>query len=394
MADTPHVLCLFHRGFELFPRGYKQIESLDRGGYDVKVLCATRSELPSEDHEGIQIRRFQTPWPDLAVLKPLALLWILLNLTIRGMSEDKVDAVHSFGIYSLLPGVVISRISSATLTYDAFEDYRYQFKRSGAIPVATELFGRLLVRFERLLVSLSDGVFVVPSADNILETRFETVDTPVTTIWNVPRLREGIDKIHDETDDEKSITVLYIGSISAYKGAREMVEAATGTLRRVNAPVEFVFIGGHSKEVKQELRSLIPAEYEENITFPGFIPYEDVTPYLKSADIAIQLNQPTFWNRQSKASSKLFRYMAANLPIVVGDLPGFGSIVRELEAGIPVDPGKPEAAADALTELVITDEKRRRLGRNGYTAFRERYNWEAEEDRFIESFEATIKSGC
>jgi glycosyltransferase involved in cell wall biosynthesis len=391
MADAPHVLCLFHRGFELFPRGYKQIESLDRDGYEVTVLCATRTELPSEDHEGINIRRFQTPWPDLAVLKPLALLWILLNLIIRGVTEEQVDAIHSFGIYSLLPGVIISQILSVKLTYDAFEDYRYQFEQSGAIPFATEFFGKLLVGFERLLVLLSDGVFVVPSADNVLETRFSTVDTPVTTIWNVPRLREGVDKTNKDRRDKKPITVLYVGGISVNKGAREMIEAAVGTLRQVDVPIQFVFIGGHSKKVNRELRSFIPAQYKDDITFPGFVPYEDVMPYLKSADIALQLYQPTFWNRQSKASSKLFRYMAAHLPLVISDFPGFGSIVRDLEVGIPVEPGEPEAAADALTELVTDDKKRGRLGKNGYKKFRQRYNWEAEEDHFLNSFEVATK---
>lgn len=392
MANAPRTLCLFHRGFELFPRGYKQIESLDRGGYDVTVLCATRSNLASENHEGVDIRRFRTPWPDLAVFKPLALFWVLLRLTIRGVAENQVDTVHCFGIYTLLPGLIISRLSSAALTYDAFEDYRYQFERSGAIPVATEFFGGMLVRFECWLVSLSDGVFVVPSADDILEHRFEGTKTPVTTVWNVPRLREGIDREDEETGEEEPVTVLYVGGISVHKGAREMVEAAVRTLRQVNVPVEFIFIGGHSKNTARKLRSQIPSEFEDEIEFSGFIPYDDVEPYLKSADVAIQLYQPTFWNRQSMASSKLFRYMAAYLPIIISDFPGFGSIVRDLEAGIPVDPGDPEAAANALAELVDDDEKRRRLGKNGHTAFRERYNWEAEEDRFVEAFEATTKS--
>lgn len=390
MVEGPRrVLCLFHRGFKLFPRGFKQIESLSDAGYEVEVLCAARSTLPrTETHEGVKIRRVQTPWPDFAVLKPLALLWVLLRLTVIGLNEDDIDVIHCFGIYSLLPGIILSKAKTTALTYDAFEDYRYQLERSGAIPVATSYFGQLLVLTERWMVSKSEAVFVVPSADDILERRFADIDTTVTTVWNVPRLREGINPTSEEPDGKAEITVLYVGSISVYKGASEMVEAAVKTLDSVDVPTKFVFIGGHSNETAVELNRLIPSDYEDNIVFPGFVAYEEVKPFLSSADIAIQLNQPTFWNRQSKASSKLFRYMAARLPIVVSDFPGFGSIIRELNAGIPVDPTRPDDAAAALAELVEDEGKRRELGENGYEAFLERYNWEFEEGSFLDAFDS------
>ncbi|MFC7231573.1 glycosyltransferase family 4 protein [Saliphagus sp. GCM10025308] len=394
MAENPsQILCLFHRGFELFPRGYKQIESLSSAGHDVTVLCAARSDLPeTETYEGAEIRRFRTPWPNFAPIKPFVILWILLVLIAKGLSEDEVDSIHCFGIYSLLSGVVLSSLKETSLTYDAFEDYRYQFERSGAVPVGTKFFGRQLVRFERWLASLSDGVFVVPSADNVLEQRFADVDTRVATIWNVPRLREGINRSNLKPKGNERVTVLYVGGISVHKGACEMVEAAVQTLEKVDKPTKFVFIGGHSHETARKLNRLIPAALEEDIEFPGFIPYDEVEPYLHVSDIALQLYQPTFWNRQSKASSKLFRYMAAQIPVVISDFPGIGHLIRDTEAGLAVDPTDPDDAASALIELVEQDEKRQQLGQNGYSAFKERYNWKFEERRFLEAFEATMVS--
>lgn len=385
---APRVVCLFHRGFKLFPRGFKQLEALDDSEYDVTVFCADRSGLPSREyHGGIELRRVSVPWPSFAPLKPLFLVWSLLRLCIEARAVDDVDVYHCFGIYSMLPGLLLSQFNSASLSYDAFEDYRYQFVRSGAIPFATEWFGDLLVQIERSLVSHSDHVFVVPSADDILEQRFARLETGVTTLWNVPRLEEGTlsSDTQDDTDDG-TVQVIYVGNMSIDKGALEMVEAAVRTLHRVDYQAGFVFIGGFDEELEREVRQAIPADVAEQIDLRGFVPYEEVAPYLSSADVALELYQRTFWHEQSMASSKLFRYMAAQLPIVVSDFPGIGSLVRDNGAGVAVNPADPDAVADRLCELIEDKAKREQLGENGYSAFQTRYNWDIESDKFLEAF--------
>ena len=60
--------------------------------------------------------------------------------------------------------------------------------------------------------------------------------------------------------------------------------------------------------------------------------------------------------------------MAAGVPVVASDLPGYRSVLRDGEAGRLVPPGDPALLAEALYEMLQDDEKRRRLAVAGLAA--------------------------
>lgn len=69
----------------------------------------------------------------------------------------------------------------------------------------------------------------------------------------------------------------------------------------------------------------------------------------------------------SVVPSKLVGYLAAGIPVIVA-AGGMSEAVRVVTAegcGIPVPPGRPDALADAIMELVGDKERRERLGAKG-----------------------------
>ena len=60
--------------------------------------------------------------------------------------------------------------------------------------------------------------------------------------------------------------------------------------------------------------------------------------------------------------------MAAGVPVVASDLPGYRAVLRDGQAGRLTPPGDPVALADALYDLLQDEEERRRLAAAGSAA--------------------------
>ncbi len=76
---------------------------------------------------------------------------------------------------------------------------------------------------------------------------------------------------------------------------------------------------------------------------------------------------------------KLFEYMCAGIPVIVSDFPVCREIVEQAKCGILVDPLNPREIADAMEFLLTHPQQAAEMGRRGYEAVHERYNWANEE---------------
>lgn len=388
------VVCLFHRGFKLFPRGFKQLEALADEGHDVLVLCTDRGDLPeSETHEGARVERTRIWWPDRAILKPFAIVYVMLLLLVAALQHRDADVVHCFGLYALLPGFVAARLSGSALSYDAFEDYAYEVDQSGALGRVSGWVDDLVVGVEQFLVARCDRVYTVPSVDDRLETRFGRVTDRVTTLQNVPRRSEGDLPSPESCDryDPEATTLVYVGGLTQDKGSAHMANVLATATERTDEQVQAFVIGSFHDDSRPRVESVLErAGIDDRVHLVGFVPYDEVLPYLSASDVALHLYQDTPWNRRSTGSSKLYRYMAARLPVLVSDLPGIGGIVDDYDCGVVVPPTDVDAAADAVVSLVEDDEFRGRLGDRAFDAFASEHNWDAERETFVSAFPSPV----
>ena len=81
--------------------------------------------------------------------------------------------------------------------------------------------------------------------------------------------------------------------------------------------------------------------------------------------------------------------MAAGVPVVASDLPGYRAVLREGRAGRLTPPGNPVALADALYEVIRDEEERRRLSAAGMVAAAE-LSWARITDRIVEAYEDAL----
>ena len=81
--------------------------------------------------------------------------------------------------------------------------------------------------------------------------------------------------------------------------------------------------------------------------------------------------------------------MAAGVPVVASDLPGYRAVLRDGQAGRLTPPGEPVALADALYDLLEDEEERRRLTAAGSAAAAE-LSWRRVTDQIVEAYEDAL----
>lgn len=176
--------------------------------------------------------------------------------------------------------------------------------------------------------------------------------------------------------------LIYAGSLFAWKGVQELVEAAA------QLPGHCLTLIGGSPEGVARLRAQASPE-GARIDFPGMLPHPEVMKRLAGACIAILPNRPDT-DSDFTSPIKLFEYMAAGCAIVASDLPALREILEDDDA-VWFAPGDARSLAEAIARLAGNPALACRLGeraRNKSAA----YTWDARARRLLDAIVAARRS--
>jgi glycosyltransferase involved in cell wall biosynthesis len=145
-----------------------------------------------------------------------------------------------------------------------------------------------------------------------------------------------------------------------------------------------------SPEVERRYRETLRVYGLENrVTYKGYLPHEEIAPYLLDADIGLFLvngKERYHWGEPIK----YFEYALSGLPIVMSDLPAKRALIEKNGNGVLVSPDSAGAAADAVTYLIKNPHQARLMGERGTRAFLEHYHWEAVETRLFDVYDTLL----
>jgi glycosyltransferase involved in cell wall biosynthesis len=381
------VCCLYHRNFQNFPRARKQMDSLASQEYvEVEAIAPQPGDSAKTETNGdLTIRHYRPPvtLPNKHVLKILNVPLAMLTLLLRSHRVD-ADIYHCYGVYSLCIGVVLALVSGSDVTYDAPEDYGLQVQ-IGFPGVVGRVLRYIPLILEAITTRYPSVVFTVNSKNGLPADRLRRYNSETYTLENVPRPdefdRESSENPLEAYSDRKIL--VYVGGLSADKGGDAMIECMR-TVVASHPESLLVVIGGADDAYMDHLQSKIDRYgLEDNVRLLGVIDYDTVPAYLDNADIGLQLYQHGPWNSQSMASSTIFRHMGFGLPLVVTDLPGMGTQIRNYECGLTAPPTDHKAIGDQIIRLLEDEELARELGERGRELVETRYNWDVESENFL-----------
>jgi glycosyltransferase involved in cell wall biosynthesis len=162
--------------------------------------------------------------------------------------------------------------------------------------------------------------------------------------------------------------------ITRARGAEEMVRSMGLLPSELHASLKLV----GNWDTLELPASLARIPGWNRVTFVGPLGRTEVAGELRKAYAGLVLLHPEP-NYVASQPVKLFEYMCAGIPVIASDFPVCREIVDQARCGILVDPRNPEEIANAIQFLLTHPEEAEEMGRRGFQAIVQRYNWANEE---------------
>lgn len=335
---------------------HKECCTLAQAGYRVTLVAVHTGDEERDGVEIVALRAFGARW--------LRMLLTPLELLVRAV---RLNAdVYQFHDPELLGVGLILRGLGRKVVYDVHEDvpltilskpYLHPRVRGPLSQLA-----RLIHRGADRLVSAT--VVVTPDVGKAFHQ-------PVM-VRNYPLLSEFAEP--GPSYQSRPETCVYLGAITDLRGAtrmREAVEIAgwdgerqlvlAGAMRDDDLGAALAHPGGLAA-----------------IDYVGILDRDGVQDLLHQARVGVFVPQPANLGYLTAYPIKLFEYMAAGIPVIMSDFPVLRGIVDGAGCGLCVDPGDPQALADAMTWLLDHPDEAEAMGRRGRKAVEDQYNFGSE----------------
>lgn len=350
---------------------HKECKTLRDAGYEV-VLVAPHEH--SEVLDGVRIRGVP---PESRRLRRMTMTaWSVF----RAALDEKADVYH-FHDPELMPAGVALRLLGKRVVRDVHEDLPRQVESKHYIhPRLRRPVARAMEALEGLTGRVYSGTV---TATSHIGTRFPAGRTAV--VQNFPVLGE-LANVSPLPLSQRPPLVAYAGSLTAVRGAREMVDAIGLVRPQLNACLA---IGGSFEPAS--LRAECEARPGwQKVDYRGWLTREGVGALLAEARLGLVVLHPEP-NYVEGQPIKLFEYMSAGIPVVASDFPLWRSIVEDAGCGLLVDPLNPTAIAEAIEWLLDHATESQEMGQRGAEAVQTRYNWGNEARSLLGLYERILR---
>lgn len=349
------------------------VQHLERAGHEVYVIA------PAGD-----LGRSQTPLPGRFISAGRAFpvrsngsvayvngSFFMLGRMSRILAPLDLDVVHVHEPTIPSVGAAATMMSKAPVVGT--------FHAAGA---ASAFYLRWRPLAERILSSLTVRIVVS-------ETARRTVIGEFPGEYRV--IPNGIDLDHYSTAREgKKVRgrILFLGRPEPRKGLPALLEAFEGLRRRL--PHASLVVAGPTAEELQAFACRgrhAPDRCLENVTALGRVSHDAKLRELACAEI---LCAPS--NGGESFGIVLIEAMAAGVPVIASDIPGYRAVLAEGSAGVLVPPDDPGALETALANVLTNSALRHDLSLAGL-ARAERYSWDRLVGQVVEAYEDAIAMG-
>lgn len=320
-----------------------------------------------EEIDGIEVIRVKTYLaPNKAVFKrTINYLFYMLMAQAGSLRVDKPDVVIATSpqFFCACGGYLVSLFKRVPFVFELRDIWPESIVTVGAIKKSViirffETIELFLYKSSDWIISLTDS-FKEDLIKRGIDAKKITVIKNGVDLDNFKREQINVEKFKRELGVEEKKIVSYIGTLGMAHALDKILDCAKNlqTLKDMH-----FFIVGSGAE-KDELENKREKENIKNVTFVGQVSKEEVKKYYAISDIGlVALRKDELF--KSVIPSKIFEYMAMEVPIIIGVDGEARKIVEESGGGIYVEPENVEQMTEALRVLIQNKETIAEMGKN------------------------------
>lgn len=301
------------------------------------------------------------------------MIWAFLPLPYRFFFKEKSSVSHFYN-YHVPPFASGKKIAVIydTVIKDFPETVRFKtkmmlkltlkrsIKRADRIVTISEFSKQQIIKHFGVAEKIID---IVPCGVN-----FDTFNTNYDeSLVNKAKIKYNITRNY----------ILYLGTLEPRKNIERIIEAYAVLQNKVNNAPLLVLAGGKGWMYESIFEKVKTLGLEKNVVFTGYVPDKDV-PLLMNG--AMMFCFPSIYEGFGMPPLEA---MACGTPVITSNNTALPEVVED--AAIQVDPYSVEQIADAMVNLVNSNELRHQLSEKGLVQCR-KYTWEKSAQKMLDIY--------
>jgi phosphatidylinositol alpha-mannosyltransferase len=344
----------------------------DRGA-SVKLMGPASGDMPAPVRELGEVDFYRVgrpfPIPINGSVARITLSFPLARRISRMLDAERFDIIHCHE--PLLPALPITVLRASKVcnvgTFHAYakSSIAYYYGRRLVRGSFRKLHGRIAVSAPaRDFVSkyLHGDYQVVPNGVDL--ARFGRAVEPL------PHLRDG------------KLNLLFVGRLEKRKGLGDLLRAYVNLKQRL-PELRLIVVG--DGRMRGGYERYIQSQDIPDVVMAGYVSPDELPRYHASGDIFVAPNTGA-----ESFGIVLLEAMAAGLPVVATDIPGFSQVVSPGVQGILVRRDDPVSLGSAINLLAADPALRARLGAAGRQSA-VKYSWDNVGDQVVDVYESALR---
>lgn len=238
-------------------------------------------------------------------------------------------------------------------------------------------------------ISLRDAAAVIclsPQTEPYLKEHYAIVPGVCAYIPNGIDLSQaqngttGVDLV-EESDETHFFNIVFTGAIIPSNQIDTICQAAAKLGAAQKIRLHLVGNGTAKTELQQKYAHV------KSLVWHDPVPKKCVASLLKKADALLLIQANINWG----SSNKLYDYLAAGKPVISSIHAPHNDIVRQIKAGISIQPDDADSLAGAFLKIVTLPEKERtQMAMNAFEYVRQNHDWKLLGQRYLNALEKTM----
>lgn len=304
------------------------------------------------------------------------------------ISQLKPRVVHIHDPELLFIALFIKIFTRTKIIYDAHENQHIDILQKAWLPVMLRKLILFIYKSVEYIV-LKNAAGLILAEDSYFDTYRKFKNTEIIRNYPVTEMHTIPERLNEKESDV--IRLGYIGSVQRIRGTLEMLHLVS-CIKHIHGRDVLLDVIGAFESEKLERESLLLAkslDIEDCVRFTGFLPHESAVKLLAEVHLGLALFHP-LPTHQRILPVKLYEYMLMHKPVIATDITLWHTVLARHKCGIFVDPFNAENTAKTVLDLYEDPNIIEEMGKNGYNAVVQEYNWATQEKLLYRFYEQVI----